>query len=142
MLPLLVIALALTFGTNLILRVGSFMMALSLATIALVTFGIASLALGFGSLFPKFDTDNAAEVSTGFGGLMFMMSATAYLGIVIVLEAWPVYAFLRARAEGAPLDTGLYAGMAVGLGCALLLSLAMIFVSLRVARRRIQTLDR
>lgn len=141
-LPLLVIALALTFGTNLILRVGTFMMVLSLATIVLVTFGIAALALGFGALFPKFDTDNAAEVSTGFGGLMFMMTATTYLGVVIVLEAWPVYAFLRARAEGAPLDAGLYGAMILGLGGALLLSLAVVLLPLQLARRRVQALDR
>lgn len=140
-LPLLVLALALTFGTNLILRVGPFMMILSLATIVLLTFGIASLALGFGAVFPKFDTDNAAEISTGFGGLIFMMAATAFLGIVIVLEAWPVYAVLRARAEGVQADTGMYAGLIVGLGGALLLSLAVIVVPLRVARARIMALD-
>ncbi len=141
-LPLLVIALALTFGTNLILRVGPFMMVLSLATIVLVTFGIASLALGFGALFPKFDTDNAAEISTGFGGLVFMMAATAYLGIMIALEAWPVYAVLQARAQGVAIDGGMYAGLGVGLGAALLLSVLVIFVPLRLARRRVQALDR
>ncbi|MGH7444774.1 MAG: putative ABC transporter permease subunit, partial [Longimicrobiales bacterium] len=140
-LPLLVLALALTFGTNVILRVGPFMMILSLATITLLTFGIASLALGFGALFPKFDTDNAAEISTGFGGLIFMMAATAYLGIIIVLEAWPVYAVLRARAEGVPVGTGMYAGLVVGLGGAVLLSLAVIVVPLRTARARVMAMD-
>lgn len=140
--PLLVIALALTLGTNLILRVGPFMMALSLVTIALITFGIGALALGFGALFPKFDTDNAAEISAGFGGLIFMMAAVTYLGLVVVLEAWPVYAVLRARAAGVPLSAGMYAGLAFGLGGALLLSFAVIFVPLQAARWRVQALDR
>ena len=140
--PLLVIALALTLGTNLILRVGPFMMTLSLITITLLTFGISALALGFGALFPKFDTDNAAEISAGFGGLIFMMAAVAYLGLVIVLEAWPVYAVLRARAEGMPMSAGMYAGLAFGLGGALLLSVAVIFVPLQAARWRVQALDR
>ena len=140
--PLLVLALALTFGTNVILRVDRFMMVLSLVTITLVTFGMTALALGFGALFPKFDTDNAAEVSTGFGGLLFMMTATTYLGLVVVLEAWPVYALLRARAAGIQPGTGLYASMAAGLGGALLLSVVAILVPLRAARRRILMLDR
>lgn len=141
-LPLLVLALGLTFGTNLILRVSPFIMVLSLATITLLTFGIASLALGFGALFPRFDTDNAAEISTGFGGLVFMMTATAFLGVVVMLEAWPVYGILRARARGAALDPGLYAGLAAGLGSALVLAVAVIVLPLRIARARVQELDR
>src|SRR5690606_15961039 len=141
-LPLLVLALGLTFGTNLILRVSPFIMVLSLATITLLTFGIASLALGFGAPFPRFDTDNAAEISTGFGGLVFMMTATAFLGVVVMLEAWPVYGILRARARGAGIDPGLYAGLAAGLGSALVLTVAVIVVPLRIARSRVQDLDR
>ncbi len=141
-LPLLLLALALTFGTNLILRVDTFMMVLSLVTITLVTFGIASLALGFGALFPKFDTDNAAEVSTGFGGLVFMMVAVAFLGIMVMLEAWPVYTVLRARALGRPISSGMYTALGAGLGAALLLALTVITVPLRIARARVQHLDR
>ena len=141
-LPLLVLALALTFGTNVILRVDPFMMVLSLATITLVTFGIASLALGFGALFPKFDTDNAAEVSTGFGGLVFMMVAVAFLGVMVMLEAWPVYTVLRAHALGRPISSGMYTALVLGLGAALLLALIVIVVPLRVARARVQELDR
>lgn len=141
-LPLLLLALALTFGTNLILRVDTFMMVLSLATITLVTFGVASLALGLGAIFPKFDTDNAAEVSTGFGGLVFMMVAVAFLGVMVMLEAWPVYTVLRARALGRPITSGMYTALATGLGAALLLALAVIIVPLRIARARVQQLDR
>ncbi|HSH46839.1 MAG TPA: hypothetical protein VK966_13415, partial [Longimicrobiales bacterium] len=64
--PLLVLAVMLTVGTNLILRVGPFMMALSVATIVVMTFAIAALALGMGALFPRFDTANAADIPTGF----------------------------------------------------------------------------
>ena len=59
-LPLLILALALTAGTNVILRVGTFMMVLSLISITVMTFAIASLALGFGAMFPRFDTENSA----------------------------------------------------------------------------------
>ena len=83
--PLLVLALLLTLGTNIILQVGPFVMALSLVTFVVITFAIASLALGFGAIFPRFDTANAADIPTGFGGLVFMMTATWYLAAVIVL---------------------------------------------------------
>ncbi len=139
--PLLVLAVGITLGTNVILRVGPFMMTLSLATIVVVTFAIASLAIGFGALFPRFETDNAAQISTGFGGLLFMMTATTYLAAVVVLEAWPVYAVLRARARGEPLGGDDVAWLALGLGLALALSIAATLVPLRFAVRRVEALD-
>jgi ABC-2 type transport system permease protein len=139
--PLIVLALALTIGTNIILRVTGFMMVLSIVTILIVTFATASLALGFGAAFPQFDTENPAEIPTSFGGLLFMMTATAYLAIMIMLQAWPVYAILRARQDGA-VPAGLYTAFALAGGVALLLSLVVIVLPLRVAVDRIESLDR
>ncbi len=139
--PLLVVALALTAGTNYILEVGSFVMVLSLVTITGMTFAIAALALGFGALFPRFDTDNAADIPTGFGGLLFMMTAVVYLAAVIVLEAWPVYAVLRARMEGAALGGGAWGVLVAGLAGAGVLTAAAIVVPMRLAVRRVQELE-
>jgi ABC-2 type transport system permease protein len=141
-LPLLILALALTAGTNVILRVGTFMMIVSLVTITIMTFAIASLALGFGAMFPRFETENSAEISTGFGGLLFMMSAAAYLAIVIMLEAWPVYSVLQAKFRGIPLDSSQIGGLAIGLGLALAGSIAVVIVPLRIAREKIEEIDR
>jgi ABC-2 type transport system permease protein len=135
--PLLAVALGLTAGTNYILRVGPFMMALSLATITVMTFAIAALALGFGALFPRFDTANAADISTGFGGLLFMMTATAYLAAVIVLQAWPVYAVLTARMAGTPLTAPDLVWLVAGIGAAATLSAVAIGLPLRLAVRRV-----
>jgi ABC-2 type transport system permease protein len=140
--PLLVLAVALTIGTNVILRVGTFMMVVSLLTIVMITFAIASLALGFGAIFPRFETDNAADISTGFGGMLFMMSAVAYLGIVIVLEAWPVYSVLEARSRGAQLSSAQMMALGFGLGAAVTVSALVIWWPLREARRRIEGLER
>ena len=140
-LPLLILAVALTLGTNVILRVGPFMMAVSLGTIVLMTFAIASLAIGFGVLFPRFEAGSAPQVSTGFGGLVFMMVATAYVAAVVVLEARPVYAVLRAQVRGVPLDAGGLAGLLLGLGGAVVLSAVAMVVPMRVARRRVEQLE-
>lgn len=141
-LPLLILALALTAGTNVILRVGTFMMVLSLATITFMTFGIASLALGFGAMFPRFETENSAEISTGFGGLLFMMSAAGYLTVVIVLEAWPVYSVLQAKFRGIPLASSQFVGLGIGLALALAVSIVAVVVPLRIARQKIEEIDR
>jgi ABC-2 type transport system permease protein len=139
--PLLVVALVLTAATNYILEVGTFVMVLSLVTITGMTFAIASLALGFGAMFPRFDTDNAADIPTSFGGLVFMMTAVGYLAAVIVLEAWPVYVVLRARMEGAPLSVSTWGGLVAGLAAAAALTVVAIRVPIRVAVRRVQELE-
>jgi ABC-2 type transport system permease protein len=140
--PLLVLAVALTVGTNVILRVDRIMMLLSIVTIVMMTFAIASIALGFGAIFPRFETDNAADISTGFGGLVFMMSAVAYLVAIVALEAWPVYSVLRSRSEGLPLTSVQMTSLGIGLGLALLVTAIAIVLPLREARRRIELLDR
>lgn len=139
--PLLVVALALTAGTNRILQVGSFVMVVSLVTVVVMTFAIAALALGFGALFPRFDTTNAADIPTGFGGLLFMMTAVAYLAAVIALEAWPVFAVLRARLEGTPLSAESLVWLTVGLSAAALLSGLATWLPLRAAVRRVASLE-
>ena len=139
--PLVVLAVAITLGTNVILRVTGFVAVLAVVTIIVVTFAISALALGFGAMFPKFNTENAADIPTGFGGLLFMMASTAYLGIVVLLEAWPVYAVLLARLRGQTLGLAEWGPLALGLGLALGLSALMIVMPLRMAARRIDGLD-
>lgn len=138
--PLLVLALALTIGTNLILRVSGFMMVLSVTTILVMTFAVSAMALGFGALFPRFDTENTAEIPTSFGGLLFMMTATAYLGVVIALQAWPVYAILQSRQLGA-VPAGQLMVLVISLGLALVISIIATVLPLRLAVRRIERMD-
>jgi ABC-2 type transport system permease protein len=141
--PLIVIALALTIGTNMILRVTDFVMALSVVMIVVMTFAIAAMALGFGALFPKFDTENVAEIPTSFGGLLFMMTATVYLGLMIALQAWPVYGILRAQQQNnGDVPPALITYLVISLGVALFISAIAIFLPLRAAVHRIETLDR
>ena len=100
-LPLLVVALIITVITNTLLEASVFMMVLSLSTMVLFTLAISGMALGFGALFPQFDSENAAQIPTSFGGLVFMMTTVSLLGLVIVVEAVPVVSYLRARQAGA-----------------------------------------
>ena len=93
--PLLVLALAITVLTNVLLKATPFMMAVGVGTIILLTFAISALALCYGTLYPQFETENAAQIPTSFGGLVFMMATVALLAAVIVIESVPVYAYLR-----------------------------------------------
>ena len=137
--PLLALALAIVFVTNALLQVSEFMMWVSLLSIVLMTFAIAGLALGFGTMFPQFETENAAQIPTSFGGLVFMMSAIGLIGGVVILEARPVYGYLSARAFGSVVEP---TEMLVGFGLAALLCVAATVVPIRIALHRLERLER
>ena len=138
-LPLLLLALVIVGVTNYLLQVSTFMFLVSIVTIAAMTLALAGLALGFGTLFPQFETENAAQIPTSFGGLLFMMAAVAVIGGVVVLEARPVYGYLSARTFGTPKDV---TEMVVGFGLAAALCLVSTLVPIQVALRRLQTIER
>jgi ABC-2 type transport system permease protein len=138
-LPLLMLALVIVGVTNYLLQVSVFMFAVSIVTIAAMTLALAGLALGFGTLFPQFDTENAAQIPTSFGGLLFMMASVAVIGGVVTLEARPVYGYLHSRAFGSPNDVG---EMVIGFGLAGALCLCSTLVPIKVALRRLQTIER
>lgn len=139
--PLLVLALAIVTVTNILLQVSAFMFAVSVGSITLLTFAIAGLAVGFGTLYPRFETENAAQIPTSFGGLMFMMTAVLVIGGVIYLEARPVYGYLSAQLYGSP-EAVDPSEMLIGFGLAALLCLTATFAPLRMAHRRLEALER
>ncbi len=141
MVPLLVLALAIVGVTNSLLHVSVFMFSVSVFTITLMTFALAGLAIGFGTMFPRFETENAAQIPTSFGGLLYMMSAVGVIGAVIVLEARPVYSYVSAISfrGGEPPPT---MELVLGFGLAALVCLTATFWPIRIAIRRLEALER
>lgn len=134
--PLLVLALAITVLTNVLLKATPFMMIVGVGTILLLTLAISAMALAFGALYPQFETENAAQIPTSFGGLVFMMATIALLAVVIVIESVPVYRYLRASFDHEPLSvTPLMIG-AFALAAAVCLGATII--PLKIALKRIE----
>lgn len=136
--PLLALALAIVFTTDVLLEVSEFMTAVSIGTITLLTFAISGLAIGAGTMFPQFETENAAQIPTSFGGLIFMMTAISLIGAVIVLEARPVYTYLLARSFGSPIDP---TEMIIAFSAAAALCLTATLAPIHLAVRRLSALE-
>jgi ABC-2 type transport system permease protein len=134
-LPLLVLALSIVGVTDALLGVSEFIFALSIFTITFMTLALAALALGLGAVYPRFEAESAAQIPTSFGGLVYMLASALFIGAIVLIEARPVHTYLSARALGTPRDP---TAMAVSFGIALLLSLAVTFVPLEVAVRRME----
>src|SRR3989337_229467 len=113
------------------------MMAVGVGTILLLTLAISAMALAFGALYPQFETENAAQIPTSFGGLVFMMATIGLLAVVIVIESIPVYAYLRAAFEDQPLRFTPAMGIAFGL--VIVVCLAATVIPLKIALRRMES---
>jgi len=138
-LPLLGLALCVTVLTNSLLRVSPFMMAVSVVTILLYTLAVCALALSFGVFYPQFGTENAAQIPTSFGGVVYMMASLCLLAVVIMIEAVPVTAHLRAHQRGEELGASpelLLAGVAV---VGILVTATV--VPLRLSARRVEQME-
>ena len=138
-LPLLVLALGIISVTDYLLQVTPFIMSVSVFSITFMTIAIAGLATGLGTLFPQFETENAAQIPTSFGGLVFMMSSVALIGVVVVLEARPVYMYLSAESFGTPIDS---VQMVLGFGLACVVCCVATLVPIEVALRRLERIER
>jgi ABC-2 type transport system permease protein len=137
--PLLLLALGIVGVTDYLLQVSDFMFYVSVITITLMTFALSGLAIGFGTMFPQFETENAAQIPTSFGGLLYMMASVAVIGGVVVLEARPVYTYLSAKAFGTTPDA---TEMVVGFGLAAVLCIAATVLPIRMALTRLEAVER
>jgi ABC-2 type transport system permease protein len=137
--PLLLLAVAIVGVTNYLLQVSDFMFYVSVITITLLTFALAGLAIGFGTLFPQFETENAAQIPTSFGGLLYMMASIVVIGGVVVLEAVPVYSYLSAKLAGTDADP---TEMILWFSGAALLCILATILPIRIALNRLEAVER
>ncbi len=136
-LPLLALTETLIVGTNLLLKVTPFMMALSTVTVFFLVPGIVALAIGFGAAYPDFKAENPAQTATSVGGLVFMLTCAVYIGGVILLQAGPVYRLFMADLHGRPLSAALWFWSLAAFGAAFVLSSLAIVLPLRFGERRL-----
>lgn len=130
--PLIVLGEVLVVLTNHLLGVNPLATAVFAATLVPLVAAIVAMGLGFGASYPRLDTQNAAQIATGFGAIVYMVSALGLVALVVLLEAWPISRLLG-FGRGAPATAAAKAGFALLAFAAALLPCAWAFVA---ARRR------
>jgi len=138
--PLLLLGELLIFLSNLLLHVPPWMMAVSLVTIFLMTFGITAIGIGLGALYPNFNYENAAEIPTSFGGAIAMILSVAFIAVAVIIEAWPVYQLTIASLRYARIAAPTAGVLAPAMIAVALLTAAVVIVSLRVGIKRLEQL--
>jgi ABC-2 type transport system permease protein len=138
--PLLILTEILIITTNILLQVSPLMMAISTITVFLLVPGIVAMGIGFGAAYPDFKAENPTQTVTSFGGLVFMILCAAYIGLIIVIEAGPVYRLFMAQLHGKPLGFATWiwiiASFAFTFGC----SLVAIMLPMRYGETRLSKL--
>jgi ABC-2 type transport system permease protein len=106
-----------------------------------MVFAIVALALATGAAYPNLDADNAARVAASAGGLVFMVLCMSFIGAVVVLEAWPVYAVFSSRFTGVALGTGAQLGVAASFAGVVILIAVVLVVSIRVGIQKLEAIE-
>jgi ABC-2 type transport system permease protein len=135
--PLLILTEALIVATNILLSVTPFMMMLSTVTVFFVVPGIVAMGIGLGAAYPDFKAENPTQTVTSFGGLIFMIVSAAYIGLVILIEAGPVYNLIMADIRGKTLSPALWLWIMGSFGTAFVLSLTTIALPMRFGENRL-----
>ncbi len=136
-LPLLALTETLIVGTNLLLKVTPFMMALSTVTVFFLVPGIVAMGIGLGAAYPDFKAENPAQAASSFGGLVFMLTCAAYVAGVILLQAGPVYRLFMADLHGRSLSALVWLWIVAAFGAAFILSILAIILPLRFGEKRL-----
>jgi ABC-2 type transport system permease protein len=137
--PLLSLAVVLVVATNLLLDVSAFVHVVSTAAITGLVFPLTAMALAFGTFYPQYDSENAAQIPTSFGGLLFMISAIVLIGAVAYGTGRPAARFVMADHFGWSFDVW---HLALPFAMVTATCVAFTLVPLRMARRKLDLLER
>ncbi len=139
--PLLVFGELLVLATNSYLKVLPFMMWLSAGTLFGMVFAIVALALAVGATYPNLDADNGAKVAASAGGLVYMILCMSFIGAVVMLEAWPVYAIFSSRFTQMPVSATTQASVAASFVAVVAIIAVVLIASIRQGIRRLEAIE-
>ena len=98
------------------------------------------IGVGVGAMYPKFEFDNAAEIPTSFGGAVCMMVSIAFVGVMVMIEAWPIYQLTLASLRPGRVMAPTFWVVAPSLAIITALTAAAVVFSLQLGIRRLEQL--
>jgi len=138
--PILILAEALTIASNRLLGVDPVLRVLGACGIAFMTLALVGLACGMGAEHPRFTAENPTQVAGSYGGVAFMVLAVLYILTTVVLLAWPASLYLWHAYRGLPISPQRWAAFAGALGAFVLLSAFTFWSAMRRGVRALEAL--
>ena len=138
--PILVLAEALTIASNHLLGALPFLKLLCAVAIAFMCLALVGLACGMGAEHPRFGAENPTQVAGSYGGVAFMVLAVLYLLTMLALLLWPALTYVGHAFSGLRLPPRTQLLIAAALGGAAVLSLSIFLVAMRRGVRALEAL--
>jgi ABC-2 type transport system permease protein len=141
LIPLLFFGELLAIVTNYFLGVSTFMMILAPVTLGLLTFALVAVGMAFGIAYPNFTAEHVAKIPASFGGVLYMAFSIVFIGLIVVLEAWPVHLFLVRNFQRVPLSTGDWNSIILSFATALSLTVILFWGAMRWSITRLEEME-
>ena len=138
--PIVFFATFLTIAANQMLGVHPFLKAVTAMAIIFMSLALVGLAAGLGAQYPRFGAENVNQIAGSYGGVVFMVTAVAFICIEIALLAGPTSIFLFYDFNNRPSPGPRQVAMIGGIASALGLSLAVFYFSMRRGVRALTAL--
>lgn len=139
--PLLTVALLLAGLTGAALGLRPTVQVLSLTTITGLTLAFTAQALAWGIAYPKFESENAAQIPTSLGGFLFMLGALGTLAVVLGAQFWILRDFVASGLPWRETRAPLAGELILAYGVTLAVCVAVSVWPYRFARRKLRTLE-
>jgi ABC-2 type transport system permease protein len=139
--PVLVLAEALTILSNEFLGVAPFLKMVDAAAIFFMTFALVGLAAGMGAQYPRFRAENLTQVAGSYGGIAFMVAAVAFIVVEIALLGWPTMTYLWFDYHDIPIPAWRRVAMAAMFGAALAGCIGTFWISMQRGIRALEKIE-
>ena len=139
--PLVVIAEILLGVTNYFLGVAPFISAMGAWGILVMTLGITGMGVGMGAMHPRFDVENAAQISVSYGGVVYMVTAMGFIAASVVVLVTPTVAIFQSQIHNQPVSDFLWWSLVVALGIVTVAGVAVAAAYLRLGIRNLSQME-
>ena len=138
--PIVALATFLTIAANEMLGVHPSLKVMTAVAVVFMSLALVGLAAGLGAQYPRFGAENVNQIAGSYGGIVFMVSAVAFICVEIGLLGWATSIFLYYEFRNRPIPTPSQFAMAAQAVCALLISLGVFWYSMRRGIRSLREL--
>ena len=138
--PVVFFATFLTVVANQMLGVHPFLKVLTAVAVVFMSLALVGLAAGLGAIYPRFGAENVNQIAGSYGGVVFMVTAVAFICVEIAMLAWPTSIFLFYDFRSLPIPTPRRIAMVIGVAAAFSLSVAVFHVSMKRGIRALAAL--
>ena len=83
--------------SDVMLRVGSAMIALHVGMVAVLCFGLSGISVGLGARLPNLKEDDPSKIAAGFGGTLNLLVSLVFIFLIVTTLALPCHLYFAQR---------------------------------------------